>query len=197
MDIVMQAGTQRGFATVRYVFDKTVGRFTVQAFATGFLSSFGHDPTIAIRDYAGEVSFVPGTFENTEVHLSLRTASLEPQDEMKRDDLAKLQGAMYGEVLDVEHFPEALFESKQVKVQSQGSDLLQANVSGNLQLRGITQPHSFDAHVQVMGTMLRISGEFALRQSSFGIKPVSIAGGALKLKDELKFRFDIVAKKEE
>jgi hypothetical protein len=176
MDIVMQAGTQRGFATVRYVFDKTVGRFTVQAFATGFLSSFGHDPTIAIRDYAGEVSFVPGTFENTEVHLSLR---------------------MYGEVLDVEHFPEALFESKQVKVQSQGSDLLQANVSGNLQLRGITQPHSFDAHVQVMGTMLRISGEFALRQSSFGIKPVSIAGGALKLKDELKFRFDIVAKKEE
>jgi polyisoprenoid-binding protein YceI len=197
MDIVMQAGTQRGFATVRYVFDKTVGRFTVQAFATGFLSSFGHDPTIAIRDYTGEVSFVPETFENTVVHFSLTTASLEPQDEMKRDDLAKLKAAMYGEVLDVEHFPQALFESKQVKVQSLGSDLLQASVSGNLQLRGITQPHSFDARVQVMGTMLRISGESVLRQSSFGIKPVSIAGGALKIKDELKFKFDIVARKEE
>ena len=48
-----------------------------------------------------------------------------------------------------------------------------------------------------MGTMLRISGEFPIRQSDYGIKPVSFAGGALKLKDELKFSFELVARRQE
>jgi hypothetical protein len=48
-----------------------------------------------------------------------------------------------------------------------------------------------------MSSMLRASGEFLLSQSSYGIKPVSVAGGALKLKDELKFSFEIVARKQE
>ena len=48
-----------------------------------------------------------------------------------------------------------------------------------------------------MGSMLRISGEFAMRQSDFGIKPVSFAGGALRLKDEVKFKFELVARRPE
>jgi hypothetical protein len=48
-----------------------------------------------------------------------------------------------------------------------------------------------------MGTMLRISGEFQLRQSDYGIKPFSFAGGALRLKDELKFKFELVARKQD
>jgi hypothetical protein len=55
--------TQRGIATVRYVFDKNASRFTVQAFATGMLSAFGHNPMIGIRDFAGEVQFVADTYE--------------------------------------------------------------------------------------------------------------------------------------
>jgi hypothetical protein len=45
--------------------------------------------------------------------------------------------------------------------------------------------------------MLRASGEFALKQTDYGIKLVSVAGGALKLKDELKFSFEIVARRQE
>jgi hypothetical protein len=40
---------------------------------------------------------------------------------------------------------------------------------------------------------MRAKGAFTLKQSSFGIKPVSVAGGTIKVKDELKFTFDIVA----
>jgi len=43
--------------------------------------------------------------------------------------------------------------------------------------------------------MLRANGEFPLSQRAYRIKPVSVAGGALKLKDELKCTFDIVARK--
>ena len=48
-----------------------------------------------------------------------------------------------------------------------------------------------------MGEMLRASGDFTLKQSDYQIKPVSVAGGALKMKDELKFSFEMVARKKE
>jgi hypothetical protein len=48
-----------------------------------------------------------------------------------------------------------------------------------------------------MGTMLRISADFSLWQSDYGIKPVSFAGGALRLKDELKFKMEMVARQQE
>jgi hypothetical protein len=41
---------------------------------------------------------------------------------------------------------------------------------------------------------MRARGEFSLRQTSYGIKPVSIAAGTIKVKDEVKFSFDIVAR---
>jgi hypothetical protein len=44
--------------------------------------------------------------------------------------------------------------------------------------------------------MLRISGGFPLRQSDYGIQPFSFVGGALRLKDEIKFSFELVARKQ-
>jgi hypothetical protein len=43
---------------------------------------------------------------------------------------------------------------------------------------------------------LRAYGEFSIKQSDFKIRLVSVAGGALKVKDELKLAFDIIAKKD-
>ena len=43
-------------ATDRYVIDGRSSRFTVRAFATGLLSAMGHNPTIGIRDFSGEMS---------------------------------------------------------------------------------------------------------------------------------------------
>jgi polyisoprenoid-binding protein YceI len=193
----MQVGTQRGLATLRYVFDKTASRFTVQAFATGLLSAFGHNPTIAARDFDGEVNFIPQTYEKAFVHFALKTATLEPIDDMKRDDREKLETMMFGEVLEVERFPVVVFESKQIAVKKLSDRLLQASVAGDLTLRGVTRAHDFDARVLDMSSTLRISGSFALNQSDYGIKPVSFAGGALRLKNELKFSFEIVARLDE
>jgi hypothetical protein len=51
--------------------------------------------------------------------------------------------------------------------------------------------------VALLGIMLRASGDFTLRQSDFDIRPESVAGGALKLKDELKLSFEMVARSQE
>jgi polyisoprenoid-binding protein YceI len=122
---------------------------------------------------------------------------MEVMDEMKRDDRKKLEQEMFDKVLEVSRFPAAGFESKQISVQKLANDLLAAHVAGDLSFHGNSQTLSLDARVTSMGNILRISGEFPLRQSDYGIKPFSFAGGALRLKDDLKFGFELVARKQE
>jgi polyisoprenoid-binding protein YceI len=193
----MGTGTKRGFAPVKFQIDALASRFTVQAFATGLLSSFGHNPTMGIREIEGEIECQPETYEKAHVRLTARTNAMEVLDEMKNDDRKKLEQEMYEKVLEVNRFPAAVFESKEISAQKLSNDLLRVHVQGELSFHGSTQAHSFDARVTSMGTMLRISGEFPLRQSDYGIEPFSFAGGALRLKDELKFNFELVARKQE
>ncbi|MGH9704510.1 MAG: YceI family protein [Candidatus Acidiferrales bacterium] len=193
----MQTGTQEGFAPVNYLIDISASRFTVQAFATGLLSSFGHNPTIGMRDYDGEIHFVPETFERPHVRVTVRTGAMEVLDEMKSDDRRKLEQEMYEKVLEAQRFPTAMFDSKQINVQKMSENVFQALVTGELSFHGVTRGHSFDARVTSLGTMLRISGDFPLRQSDYGVKAFSFAGGALRLKDELKFKFELQARKQE
>ena len=40
---------------------------------------------------------------------------------------------------------------------------------------------------------IAVNGELALRQTDFGITPLSVVGGAIQVQDELKLRFDIRA----
>jgi polyisoprenoid-binding protein YceI len=190
----MQTGTQRGLEIVKFAIDSTASRITVQAFATGLLSVLGHNPTIGMRDYEGQIQFVPTTFEKAHVRVTVRTNAMDVLDEMKGDDRKKLENTMYNEVLEVQRFTEAIFESKEIVVEKLSAELCNARARGDLTFHGVTQPLSFVALVTDLGTMLRISGAFSLRQSDFGIKPFSFAAGALRLKDELKFNFELVAR---
>jgi polyisoprenoid-binding protein YceI len=193
----MQTGTQKGLATLRYAIDPSGSRFFVQAFATGLFSTFGHNPRIGISDYDGEIQFVPETYEKAFVRLTVRTNAMQVLDEIKDKDRNTLEQTMYGEVLEVDRYPEAVYESKQISIQKLGTDLLLARVVGELSFHGVTQTHSFDARVTLMAATMRISGDFSLRQSDYRIKPVSFAAGALRLKDELKFNFELLARSQE
>jgi hypothetical protein len=44
---------------------------------------------------------------------------------------------------------------------------------------------------------LRAQGSFSLLQSDYGMKIASVAGGTLKLKDELKFAYFIVCRRQD
>jgi polyisoprenoid-binding protein YceI len=193
----MQTGTQKGLATVNFVIDKGVSRFSVQAFATGLFSSFGHSPKIGIRDFNADIQFVPDTFEKAFLRVTVQTGVMEVLDEMKKDDQQRLEREMYDKVLDVAHFPVAIYESREITVQKVSGDLMTAQVTGDLSFRGVVQTLPLRANVTILGTNLRIAGDFALRQSDYGIKPVSYAAGALRLKDEVKFTFDLIAKRQD
>ena len=102
---------------------------------------------------------------------------------------------MNKEVLESAQFPEIRYESAPISVTRVSDMLYAASLDGQLTLRAVTRTQPIIARVTLLGSMLRASGEFALRQTDYGIKLISVAGGALKLKDELKFSFEIVARR--
>ncbi len=180
-----------------YSIDKSSSRFTVRAFATGMLSSLGHSPTFAIRDFHGDLEFAPESLTAASLRVNVRADSLEVMDDIKSKDRQEMESTMNSSVLETAKFPEISFASTTVAATQLGDSRYQANINGNLTLRGMTRPVTIPTQVTLMGDMLRAGGEFPLLQSNFGIAPVSAAGGTIKLKDELKFSFDIVARKQE
>jgi polyisoprenoid-binding protein YceI len=177
----------------RYRIDAAQSRFTVRAFAGGFLSAFAHDHTIAIRDFGGETQFTYGTVEPASLRIAIKADSLAVTDKISESDRQKIQGTMRDEVLEVSTYPEITFHSTGVSANKTGEGQYQAKIPGELTLHGITRPVTINAQLEFGDRVLRAKGAFALKQASFNIKPVSVAGGTIKVKDELKFTFDIVA----
>ena len=66
-------------------------------------------------------------------------------------------------------------------------------VTGDLTLHGVTRPLTF--------AVARREGHFrgtaSIRQRDFGIQPISVAGGTVKVKDELRVEFDVVERREQ
>ena len=181
--------------TVRYAIDSRASQFTVQAFASGLISAVAHSPKIAIRDWTGEVDFVPETVRDAKLRVVVKAASLEVLDELRDTDRRQLHRVMNEEVLETERFPEVMFESSNIAVDKLKETLHRVNVTGQLDLHGVNNSHTFFAQVAFGVDSFRAYGEFTLLQSDYGIAVASIAGGTLKLQDELKFTFYVVGRK--
>lgn len=179
---------------LRYLVEPGLSRFTVKAFATGLLSALGHSPTFAIRDFEGEAWLAPATLENAGVRMRVWAGSLELQDHINDQDRREIEHKMRDIVLETARFPEIVYECDSV---SSNSSRSQSSVvlDGKLTLRGVTGKLLITAQLSAPGDLLRASGEFAIRQSDYHIKPVTALAGTLKLKDELKFSFDVVSRK--
>ena len=169
--------------------------FTVQAFAEGLFSAFGHDPVIAVRRFDGAAEFMPGTFEKAALHLAIDASSLVVANEVKEKDRLEIENTMRRDVLDVQNYPEIKFDSTNVALSRLGPNRYRARLIGALTLHGVTQKNVWiTAEVTVSAEVLRAKGEYQLRQTDYKINPVSVAGGTLKIKNELKCVFDICAK---
>jgi polyisoprenoid-binding protein YceI len=181
----------------RYVIDSRASRFTVQAFATGLMARMGHNPIIGIRDFSGEMQFNPDKLEAGGFRLVIKSASLSVQNDISDKDLREIERLMNQEVLETAKFPEIVYDATSISVTKMADMLCSATLKGKLTMHGVTRNQTIVVRVALLGSMLRASGDFTLDQTDYNIKLVSVAGGALKLKDELKFSFEMVARRQE
>jgi len=176
----------------RYIIDPRISRFTVRAFATGLLSALGHSPTIRIKDFQGEVRYVPDSLEGAGLSLRIDVRSLSVQDQISDNDRREMERQMNDEVLETTRFPAIVYECS--RVSGTGGTV---TLEGQLTMHGVTRNEPVEARFYTMGNLLKAAGEFTVRQTDYNIKLVSAVAGTLRLKDELKLAFDIAARKQQ
>jgi polyisoprenoid-binding protein YceI len=154
---------------------------TVRVYKSGFLSAFGHNHEIQAPIQSGEVKEA----DNPSVELRVDARKLRVLDpEVSEATRAQVQDTMQGsQVLDVVQFPEIRFQS--TGIEGKGPD--HWIVHGNLALHG--RDRSIAVAVTLKAEHYR--GSATLKQTDFGITPVTVAGGTVKVKDEVKIEFEI------
>ena len=156
---------------------------TVRVFKSGLFSGFAHDHEISAPIEEG--SFDQAT---ASVQLKVDARKLRVVDKDVSDkDRAEIQQTMLGpKVLDSERFPEIRFRSTGVEDITDRKWL----VRGELSVHGETRPVSLEATEQNG----HYRGTAELKQKDFGINPISLGGGTIKVKNELRVEFDIVGR---
>jgi polyisoprenoid-binding protein YceI len=159
----------------------------IRVFKSGAFAAFAHDHEIEAPIAEGKID--EGKIDSSDhASVKLRVDSrkmrvLDP--EVAADKRAEIQHTMLSAaVLDAEKFPEISYQSTCVTSRGEG----RWEVRGDLTLHGKKQAVT----VEVSLKDGHYRGSASIKQSDFGIEPIRIAGGTVKVKDELKIEFDIV-----
>lgn len=162
--------------------DVNHSKLTVRVFKSGLFSPFAHDHQIEapIAEGNGDFSATPG------VTLRVDARKLQVIDSgTSANDRAQIQNTMEGPtVLDSERYSDISFHSTRIE---QASDD-HWKVNGELSLHG----HVNSVVVDVALRGGHYLGSATFKQREFGITPVSLAGGTVKVKDEVRIEFDIL-----
>lgn len=160
--------------------DTAKSTMKVRVYKSGVLSALGHNHEIAAPIAGGTVDLTA-----RQVELRVGAAALKVLDPgVSEKDRAETQRVMLGsEVLDAVGHPEIIFHSTGAEPAGAGVWKLR----GNLTLHGQTRP----VEVEVREDGEHYVGTSRFKQTGFGIQPVKVAGGAIRVKDEIRIEFDI------
>ncbi|CAN5441444.1 hypothetical protein BH20ACI3_BH20ACI3_19460 [soil metagenome] len=180
-------------ATVRYRLDASQSKFIAHALAGGLLWFKGHDHLIAVREFTGEAELTPNSITPASLAITAKTASMvetssvftEPQKQIINKELREI-------VLLPGRYPEIVFKSTNVTGKATGSNQYDLKITGDLKLHGVTRQITIPTKVTVGGNELRAQGEFSINRGDFKVKATSAVHGLVRVRDKVKFTFDIV-----
>jgi polyisoprenoid-binding protein YceI len=186
----------RGAGTRSYTVDPARSRATIAVGKSGVFSfAAGHTHEVVAPAIAGTMRVDVDNPSQSSVQITLDAAALKVTGKGESaDDVPKVQETMAGpQVLDVHRFPKMTFASSSIEVTSRTGAALQAKVTGELRLRDVARTISVPVSVRIEGATLTASGTFPVKQTDYGIKPVSV-GGVVSVKDAVNVSFTIVGR---
>jgi polyisoprenoid-binding protein YceI len=176
--------------------DSTRSRAVIAVGKTGAFSFIaGHTHEVVATRLTGIIRVDRDAPTDSSVRLEIDTRALTVTGKGDPpEDVPKVQEAMQSaKVLDVARFPSIRFESTNVTVKSQTAATLDLTVGGRITLRDITRAVAVPVHVAFENGALTANGILSIKQSDYGIKPVSVAG-AVAVKDALAISFTVIGR---
>src|SRR5947209_8018560 len=188
--MAVRAGT---IAVARYRLDASRSQFMVRAFAGGLLFFKGHDHFVKVGDFTGEAELTPGALNPAALQLRVRADSLEETGSVFTPQQKQIINKELREiVLETAKYPEITFKSTDVTGNLTGGQY-EAKIGGDLTLHGVTRHIVIPATVMLSGNDLRARGGFTVNRGDYEVKATSAFHGLVRVRDKLKFTFDIVA----
>jgi polyisoprenoid-binding protein YceI len=179
-----------------YAIDAAASRFTATIGTVGLLSTFGHEHTVALRDFSGDVRLSEDDVEAGSLTLRIRAASLgETGMGWSDEDRKSIDQDIREQALEVTAYPEIVFQSSAVSSRQIAREEYQIEIQGQLTLHGVTRPVTVPARVTVHEGTLTANGKFMVLHRDYKIRRLSAVAGTIKASDEIWMNFEIVARK--
>jgi polyisoprenoid-binding protein YceI len=168
------------------------GHFRIETGTSGLFGAFAHEHLIEAQEITGCAAIDPQNLTRSSVKLTFATAKIRVMDPNEAKDRPKVQMTMETEVLKVSEYPQIVFESTGIEP---GGTADAFRVRGNLTIRGKSQAVIVPVTLTRMSDgVYRAVGSYKFKQTTFGIQPVQLAGGTVKVKDEVKTDFELYLK---
>lgn len=183
--------------TTRYQVDPAASRVLIHVGKAGLLSFAGHEHEVVAPNVHGTVSADPERPAQATVEVTFDAAALRVTGAGEpAKDVEEVQRTMLGpECLDAERFPTIRFVSTSVAAAGEEAGARRLTVHGTLTLHGVSRPITVQARVEFRDDSIEASGTLTLRQTDFGIRPISKAG-VVNVKDELDIKWRLVSRRE-
>jgi polyisoprenoid-binding protein YceI len=167
--------------TQERVLDTQRSMITIHVGKSGLLSAAAHDHTIDAPISSGTVG--ESTVPHIEFTVETATMTVKPDPKIDGKTQSTIQTHMEEMTLETKKYPEIAFRSSRIERIADG----QWKVDGDLSLHGVTKPVSLT--VKQSGDSW--TTHTVLKQTDFGITPISIGGGMIKVKNEVQIDFQI------
>jgi polyisoprenoid-binding protein YceI len=190
---------------IHYRVDGAASEIHIMVYRGGTMARMGHNHVVSSKSLGGEL-FLHENLKRSRVDLTLPTGSLIVDDPQSRssegeDFAAEVpQDAREGtrrnmlrtEILDGEHYSAISLQSIAVSGTRSHPELTM-----RVKIKDVARDIPVIAMLQESSRTVTVTGEFAIKQTDFGITPLSIALGALQVVDQLKIKFSIVCRQQQ
>jgi polyisoprenoid-binding protein YceI len=163
---------------------------------TGLFSGLAHNHEIGVKSFSGRVTLPEAGASASTLELDVDARSLVVLDKNVSDkDRNEIYNSMHTTVLESAKHQKITFRSVSVTdVKEAGNNSYSLILNGDLTLHGVTKRVAVPLTAVITPQQIKASGKYTLKQTDYGIKPYSAAGGTIKVKNEVVVNFAIVAK---
>jgi len=186
---------------VRYALRPELSDVRFLVFKAGALARLGHNHVVTAKNLRGEIQLARD-IHRSHFSLEMTVADFQVDEESARQDegadffpqpdAEAVRGTrknMLGEqVLDAARYPSILIDSVALSGPAWGMD-----IRVRIRLHGVDREILIPAAVENGADRLVVTAFFSIKQTDFGITPMSVLGGALQVEDAVRVRLRLVA----
>jgi polyisoprenoid-binding protein YceI len=186
-----------------YQIDPQASVLHIFVYRGGTFARLGHNHVMTSKSVTGRV-WMRSEFPASSFELSFPVADLIVDDPDARraagaefppdipdgDKEGTRKNMLRKEVLDAEAYPNVTVKSAAV-----AGSLQAPKITARITIKNASRDVLVPTNIVANGDRLTASGEFDIVQTDFGMKPFSVALGALEVQDRLHVRFNLVAAK--